>query len=202
VCLFYALLNKRHYSPAPYAACINRLIESSSASASSAGWPTADLEIKRLMSLADMDKMDKAAAREIRSVVMMFGRSCTYSMISKFHMLPAAASSVRGLQSASPCLREFVDIVTKDRSLSCNSRPQVTGSDHSESGDTTTTENVLMAAARNDGEVVIKMASANFMVQDLCFFLKKLGVKVDGIGTSTLAVLKSKKYLPMARVRA
>jgi UDP-N-acetylglucosamine 1-carboxyvinyltransferase len=56
-----------------------------------------------------------------------------------------------------------------------------------EPGDTVT-ENALMAAARFEGETVIKMASANYMVQDLCFFLQKLGVKIDGIGTSTLRV--------------
>jgi len=32
------------------------------------------------------------------------------------------------------------------------------------------------------------MASANYMVQDLCFYLQKLGVRVDGIGSSTLKV--------------
>ena len=51
-----------------------------------------------------------------------------------------------------------------------------------------TTENVLMAAARFEGETVIKMASPNYMVQELCFFLQKLGVKIEGIGTSTLTV--------------
>ncbi|HSX47468.1 MAG TPA: UDP-N-acetylglucosamine 1-carboxyvinyltransferase, partial [Patescibacteria group bacterium] len=56
-----------------------------------------------------------------------------------------------------------------------------------ESGDTTT-ENILMAAARSKGVTIIKMASANYMVQDLCYFLKRLGVKIDGIGTSTLTV--------------
>src|SRR5690606_31084016 len=56
-----------------------------------------------------------------------------------------------------------------------------------ESGDTTT-ENILIAAAGFDGDTVIKMASANYMVQDLCYFLQKLGVKIDGIGTSTLRV--------------
>jgi UDP-N-acetylglucosamine 1-carboxyvinyltransferase len=50
------------------------------------------------------------------------------------------------------------------------------------------TENAIMAAARFKGETVIKQASANYMVQDLCFFLQKLGVKIDGIGTSTLTV--------------
>src|SRR5665213_3653236 len=32
------------------------------------------------------------------------------------------------------------------------------------------------------------MASANYQVQDVCLFLKKLGVKIEGIGTTTLRV--------------
>lgn len=56
-----------------------------------------------------------------------------------------------------------------------------------ERGDTTT-ENVIMAAALYDGEVTIRNASPNYMVQDLCYFLKKLGVKIDGIGTTTLRI--------------
>lgn len=49
-------------------------------------------------------------------------------------------------------------------------------------------ENVLMAAAKIPGVTTIKFASANYMVQDLCFFLERCGVKIDGIGTSTLMV--------------
>lgn len=49
-------------------------------------------------------------------------------------------------------------------------------------------ENVLMAAAKIPGETTIKFASANYMVQDLCFFLETCGVKIDGIGTTTLIV--------------
>jgi UDP-N-acetylglucosamine 1-carboxyvinyltransferase len=45
-----------------------------------------------------------------------------------------------------------------------------------------------MAAARFEGETIIKMASANYAIQDLCFFLQKLGVKIEGIGTTTLKV--------------
>lgn len=56
-----------------------------------------------------------------------------------------------------------------------------------ESGDTVT-ENVLMATARIDGVTIIKFASANYQVQDICFFLAKLGVKIEGIGTTTLTV--------------
>jgi UDP-N-acetylglucosamine 1-carboxyvinyltransferase len=56
-----------------------------------------------------------------------------------------------------------------------------------ERGDTVT-ENALLAAARHDGQTVIRNASPNYMVQDLCFFLTKLGVRIDGIGTTTLTV--------------
>lgn len=56
-----------------------------------------------------------------------------------------------------------------------------------ESGDTTT-ENIIMAAAGFDGTTIIKMASGNYMVQDMCLFMQKLGVKIEGIGTSTLTI--------------
>ncbi|MEK7076671.1 MAG: helix-turn-helix domain-containing protein, partial [Patescibacteria group bacterium] len=56
-----------------------------------------------------------------------------------------------------------------------------------ESGDTPT-EHAVMAAARIPGMTVIKFASANYQVQDLCFFLQKLGVEIRGIGTTTLTI--------------
>jgi len=56
-----------------------------------------------------------------------------------------------------------------------------------ERGDTVT-ENALMAAARHPGVTVIRNASPNYMVQDLCFYLELLGVRVEGIGTTTLRV--------------
>ncbi|MBM3260876.1 UDP-N-acetylglucosamine 1-carboxyvinyltransferase [Candidatus Kaiserbacteria bacterium] len=49
-------------------------------------------------------------------------------------------------------------------------------------------ENVLMAAALIPGVTTIKFASANYMVQDLCVFLESCGVRIEGIGTSTLVV--------------
>ena len=56
-----------------------------------------------------------------------------------------------------------------------------------ESGDTAC-ENTLSAAALIPGLTVISFASANYMVQEICFFLEKLGVKIEGIGTSNLVV--------------
>ena len=56
-----------------------------------------------------------------------------------------------------------------------------------ESGDTVT-ENLIMAAARIPGATTIKYASANYQVQELCFFLEQCDVRFEGIGTTTLTV--------------
>lgn len=56
-----------------------------------------------------------------------------------------------------------------------------------ESGDTAT-ENAIMTAVLTKGETIIKMASANYMVQDLCYFLLTAGAKISGIGTTTLKI--------------
>ena len=56
-----------------------------------------------------------------------------------------------------------------------------------ESGDTAC-ENVLTASALIPGITKINFASANYMVQEVCFFLEALGVKIDGIGTASLTI--------------
>lgn len=65
-----------------------------------------------------------------------------------------------------------------------------------ESGDTTT-ENAVMAAVFAPGVTTIKMASANYMVQDLCRFLVKAGAKIEGIGTTTLIITGVKELQPV-----
>lgn len=56
-----------------------------------------------------------------------------------------------------------------------------------EAGDTVT-ETVLMAAALIPGTTTIKFASSNYQVQDVCFYLELLGVRIEGVGTSTMTV--------------
>ena len=52
----------------------------------------------------------------------------------------------------------------------------------------TACENILFASALIPGATTISFMSNNYMVQEICFFLETLGVKIDGIGTSTLTV--------------
>jgi UDP-N-acetylglucosamine 1-carboxyvinyltransferase len=56
-----------------------------------------------------------------------------------------------------------------------------------EAGDTAC-ENILTAVAKVPGKTTISFASGNYMVQEICFFIEKLGIKIEGIGTSTMIV--------------
>lgn len=56
----------------------------------------------------------------------------------------------------------------------------------------TATENLVLAAVSAPGRTVIKCAAAEPYVQDLCHFLKKMGAKIEGIGTHTL-IIEGKK---------
>ena len=56
-----------------------------------------------------------------------------------------------------------------------------------ESSDTGTI-NALLAASGIAGTSTIKYASANYQVQEVCGFLRDLGVSIEGIGSTTLTV--------------
>ncbi|PJE51290.1 MAG: UDP-N-acetylglucosamine 1-carboxyvinyltransferase [Candidatus Yanofskybacteria bacterium CG10_big_fil_rev_8_21_14_0_10_36_16] len=58
----------------------------------------------------------------------------------------------------------------------------------------TATNNVLMASALIPGTTKISFAPPNYQVQELCFFLEKMGVKIDGIGTTSLVVHGISKF--------
>lgn len=148
-----------------------------------------DLEIKPPAKI-NFANMNKEAARKTRSVLMFIGPLLHEA---KEFSIPYAGGCELGRRTVLPHLyglEEFgVGVLTKSGHYEVSSNPQVPVRPVVlyESGDTTT-ENILLAAARTPGETIIKMASANYMVQDLCFFLQRLGVKIEGVGSATLRV--------------
>jgi UDP-N-acetylglucosamine 1-carboxyvinyltransferase len=147
-----------------------------------------DLEIRR-PEVLKIEKMNKEAARKTRSVLMMIGSIMHDHQSFK---IPYAGGCKLGERTVEPhlfALEEFgVGIVASQGhySVTVNKKPAERFALY-EVGDTVT-ENALLAAARADGETQIDFVSANYMVQDLCFFLQKLGVKIEGIGTSSLKI--------------
>lgn len=53
-------------------------------------------------------------------------------------------------------------------------------------------ELLLIAAAKYPGKTTIKFAPSNYMVQEVCYFLSDLGVKIEGVGTHVLTVFGRK----------
>ncbi len=58
----------------------------------------------------------------------------------------------------------------------------------------TAANNILMAAALIDGKTIIRFVPPNYQVQEICFFLEKMGVKIEGIGTTNLIVHGIKEF--------
>jgi UDP-N-acetylglucosamine 1-carboxyvinyltransferase len=150
--------------------------------------PGNDLEIRRPAELK-LDKLDATAARKTRSVLMMMGPLMHDHESFK---IPYAGGCKLGSRTVAPhlyALEEFgVGIVATKGFYQVDVAKKPAGRfTLYEPGDTVT-ENALMAAARTPEETIIEFATANYMVQDVCFFLQKLGVKIEGIGTTTLRV--------------
>lgn len=169
---------------------VNRLIEVLISIGVQVRWLSDnDLEI-RPPAKFNLDNMNKDSAKKTRSVLMFIGP--LIHEVKEFKV-PYAGGCDLGRRTVLPHLyglEEFgVEVETKSGHYEISSKLKKPSRSVVlyESGDTTT-ENILMAAARTSGETVIKMASANYQVQDLCFFLQRLGVKIEGIGTSTLKV--------------
>ncbi len=166
-----------------------RIIEVLESMGVSVKWlPGNDLEIRRPEKLK-LDKLDAEAARKTRSVLMMMG-----PLMHDYEefKIPYAGGCKLGARTVAPhlyALEEFgVNIVATQGYYEVTVDKSPAGDIVLyESGDTVT-ENVLMAAAHTTEETVIRFASANYMVQDVCFFLQKLGVQIEGIGTTTLKV--------------
>jgi UDP-N-acetylglucosamine 1-carboxyvinyltransferase len=139
----------------------------------------------------DLAGIDADAARRTRSVIMFLGPLLHRE--SAFR-LPYAGGCDLGTRTVEPhmtALRPFgLEVKATEGSYHASVRHGVTPSRPIvliERGDTVT-ENALMAAALSESTTVIRNASSNYMVQDLCFFLQKLGVHIEGIGTTTLVV--------------
>lgn len=169
---------------------VNRIIEVLESIGVRCKWlENNDLQItppKRLR----LEDMNIEAAKRTRTVIMFLGPLLhQYTSFS----LPFAGGCNLGTRTVEPHLSGLshfgleVETAT-DRYISrSDPKPVEKPILLTERGDTVT-ENIIMAAALYDGEVVIRNASPNYMVQDVCFFLQKLGVKIDGIGTTTLRI--------------
>lgn len=141
----------------------------------------------------NIKKINKKSATKTRSIIMTIGP--LIHLFKKFS-IPYAGGCKLGSRTVEPhffALENFgVKIETKENYYEITSEKLKPAEFvMSEMGDTAT-ENAILASSKIEGETIIKFASSNYMVQDLCHFLVNLGVKIEGIGTSTLKITGKK----------
>ena len=169
---------------------VNRILEVLDSIGVKTRWlPDNDLEIMPPARLR-LEDMDVEAAKRTRTVLMFLG-----PLLHQYHdfRLPFAGGCNLGKRTIEPHLsglRHFGMNVATETDYYHAITGERTGDKTvllTERGDTVT-ENVIMAAALSPSTTIIRNASPNYMVQDVCFFLQKLGVKIEGIGTTTLKI--------------
>ncbi|KND52061.1 MAG: UDP-N-acetylglucosamine 1-carboxyvinyltransferase [Parcubacteria bacterium C7867-001] len=166
---------------------VNRLIEVLRSIGVSVEWNDRDVVItpKNI----DLASIDTVAATRTRSILMFIGPLLHH--FKKFS-LPQSGGCTLGLRSVRPHLWALENFGVSIEALTDSFAISHSGLTPAEivlyeSSDTATI-NSLLAAARVNGTSIIKYASANYQVQEICGFLKALGVGIEGIGTTTLTV--------------
>ena len=171
---------------------VHRILEVLNSIGVKSTWLNGDNDLELIVpDSLDLSSIDEDAARRTRTILNFLGPLIHQTDVFD---LPYAGGCDLGSRTVAPhlsALRHFgLEVEPSEGRYHARVSPSVRPQRPivlTERGDMAT-ENVLMAAARHDGETVIRNASPNYMVQDLCFFLTKLGVSIDGIGTTTLVV--------------
>jgi UDP-N-acetylglucosamine 1-carboxyvinyltransferase len=166
---------------------VNRLVEVLKSIGVSVEWKGRDLVITP--GTIDLALIDRAAAEKTRSILMFIG-----PLIHRFASfdIPQSGGCTLGLRSVRQhlwALEKFgVAIEAKSDRYRIERAALAPAEVVLYEASDTATINALLAAARIPGRSVIKYCSANYQVQEVCGFLRALGVTVEGLGTPTLTV--------------
>ncbi len=136
-----------------------------------------------------LDSIDRHASEVTRSSLLLLGALASHKVNYKLYKSGGCRLGERTVRPHLYALEKFgVSVVSKQEFYEVKNNPlRAAEIVMYESGDTPT-ENAVMAAVLAPGKTIIRMASANYMVQDLCYFLREAGAKIQGIGSTTLEI--------------
>mgnify|MGYP001567477561 CR=1 FL=1 len=142
-----------------------------------------------------LSEIDFENATKLRAILFLIG--CLAHRYKNFK-IPRAGGCKLGKRTITPHLFGFerfgLKIIAHMNHYEIKRNKKLTGKKivMYESGDTST-ENMILGAVLASGRTIIKFASANYMVQDLCHMLKSMGAKISNIGSTTLIIDGVKK---------
>ena len=140
----------------------------------------------RTFSVSDINSR---ATGKIRSALMLIGPLSAHLRSFKLPHIGGCKMGERTISAHRYALEDLgLKIVTKENfyHISRGSRPKREVVMY-EASDTGTTNAILRAAVLSQ-RTVIDFAQQNYMVLEVCHFLEKLGIKIEGIGTKTLTI--------------
>jgi len=136
-----------------------------------------------------MKNLNTASALKVRSSLMIIGAMIHFE---KSFSLPHAGGCKMGARTIAAHkygLEEFgIKIKTVSKEYEIKSESLKPAEIVMYEASDTAVENLLIASSRIPGKTIIRFAPPNYQVQDVCFFLQKLGVEIEGVGTTTLTI--------------
>ncbi len=193
-----SLLNKgvTRFKSFPRIEEVNRIVEVLESIGVKVKWnENNDIELRSPAKLK-LEDMNKDSATRTRSVLMLLG-PLMHDYPS--FRIPYAGGCNLGNRTVAPHLYALepygVSVVAHNKHYNVTVKKQIPKEKVVlyEQGNTVT-NNVLMAAANTPGTSTIQSASADYMVQDLCLFLEKLGAKIKGFASTTLTVTGASSF--------
>lgn len=144
-----------------------------------------------------LESINRESYEKTRSAILLIG---ALSSIFRNFSLPKTSGCKLGKRTINPHIIALghLGIAVKkvnDQLQINHGRAHAASFTMYESGDTAT-ENAILAAVFLPGLTEINLASSNYMVQDLCYFLVQTGAKIKGIGTTKLQITGVKKLKP------
>jgi UDP-N-acetylglucosamine 1-carboxyvinyltransferase len=136
-----------------------------------------------------LEAIDKDACIRTRSSLLLFGALARFGKAYKVYRSGGCKLGKRTIRPHLFALEKLgLSIESHDDYISVK-KSKLAAADITmyESSDTST-ENVILASVCAPGTTTVRLASANYMVQDLCHFLNCLGADIQGIGTTTLTI--------------
>ncbi len=144
-------------------------------------------------SAVDPAKMDMQLVKTMRSSILLMG-----ALVARFGRLETKepGGCQIGARSMDTHFKAFdklgIEVTSDDKSYFLEKKraadEEIVMSEMSVTG----TENIILAAALNQGTVNIRVAASDPSVQDLCWFLQDLGLDIEGIGTHDIKIRGSK----------
>ncbi|MSU45222.1 MAG: UDP-N-acetylglucosamine 1-carboxyvinyltransferase [Candidatus Zambryskibacteria bacterium] len=137
----------------------------------------------------NMAKISENPATHIRSVLMMIGSLIHFENNFKMPHAGGCKMGQRTIAAHRYGLESLgVTIDTKEKYYEIKHKKLKTNDIVLYEASDTATENLLIAAALIPGITTLRFTPPNYQVQEVCFFLEMCGVKIEGIGTSTLVI--------------